>query len=350
LSFEVQHCYGVVAMGKNYGQHSQTERCMIDGLHSAGLSNSEIARRLGRDRSTIGRELWRNGQARAKKTGSYDAELAHARAASRRRLDHRFKLARQPDLRAYVRDGLAMGWSPQQIGGRLARDGSSMQISAESIYRYCEHRIRTDDYSWQRSLPRHRFKRGWRKKKGGSATKTFKDYVSIEKRPPRIETRKQAGHWEADLMIFSKNKQAILVVAERKSRKLIACRQPGKKACDVRKSLCRQLSPLPQSLRRSITYDNGTEFAEHYLTNQKLGMKSYFCHTHSPWEKGSLENAIGRLRRWLPQGTNLDDLSSKVIQNLVSKYNATPRKCLDYLTPNEAFEKLTKGSTVALQT
>ena len=138
-------------------------------------------------------------------------------------------------------------------------------------------------------------------------------------------------------MLFATYGQAILVAHERRSRLLIVNRQPNKAADPVVQKLIELFSSLPKSLRRTITFDNGTENAYHYRLHE-LSMRTFFCDTHSPWQKGGVENAIGRLRRFLPRKTNLNTLSAAQIQAGANAYNHTPRKCLDFLTPFEAFQ------------
>ncbi len=193
-----------------------------------------------------------------------------------------------------------MGRSPAQISGQLALENHSTTISHESIYRYIEHRVAQKDHRWHILLPRQKYYRGHRPKKGGPPSKTFKNYVSIDHRPDDIAARQTPGQWEADLMAFNHNKAVILIAQERQSRKIIGGRQPNKGAHAVCRRMTLSLSPIPPSMHQSITYNNGTEFAQHHLINKALGTKSYFCHTHSPWEKGGVENAIGWLRRYLP--------------------------------------------------
>ncbi len=243
-----------------------------------------------------------------------------------------------------------MEQSPEQIAGRLAREKGSMQISHESIYRFIEHRVRAKDYTWHKLLPRAKFYRGRRPRKGGPPSKTFTDYVSIDDRPEAVEARWNFGHWEADFMAFRNNTEVLLVTHERKSRMKFAWIQPNKGAEAVRIAMCKHLLALPKKLRRSITYDNGTEFAQHHRINQATGTKSYFCHTHSPWQKGGVENAIGRMRRCLPRKTKISDMSQNQIATITERHNNTPRKCLAYLTPREVWTKCIKSSTVALQT
>jgi transposase, IS30 family len=333
-------------MGRKYSQLGFAERVLIGHLHADGLSNGKIGTRLGRSVSTISRELRRG----PKRQESYDPACADRRAKQRRRAIPRFKLARQADLQDHVRQRLAMGQSPEQISGRLTLDASTMQISPESIYRFIYARAAKKDRSWCSLLPLAKVRRGRRKKRGGATMKNFTDYVSIEQRPATVAARNTPGHWEADLMAFKQNSQFILVVHERLTRKTFVHRQPDKTARSVRSRLTKTLRKLPKAMRQTITYDNGPEFALHHKINAALGTQSYFCHTHSPWEKGGVENTIGRLRRFLPRHTDVKAMSHQAIAKLVSQHNQTPRKCLGYLTPNEAFDRHIRGSTVALQT
>jgi transposase, IS30 family len=339
-----------VAMEHSYSHFSQEERVQIFHWHANGMSARALAKKIGRHHGSISRELLRNSKVTKQYEGGYEPVRAHALALRRRRWDCRFKLQRQPDLQAYVKQRLAMEHSPEQIAGRLALDGSSMRISHESIYRFIDHRVAQKDYSWHVLLPRRKFYRGRRPKKGGPPSKTFADYVSIDERPEAVATRQSFGHWEADLMAFRHNTEVILVMHERKSRIKMAWIQPNKGAEAVRMRLSEYLLTLPENLRRTITYDNGTEFAQHHLINKITGTQSYFCHTHSPWQKGGVENNIGRMRRRLPRKTKISDMSQQQLKLIIECQNNTPRKCLAYLTPNEVWDKQLNTSTVALQT
>jgi transposase, IS30 family len=338
-----------VAMEHSYSHFSEEERVQIFHWHANGMSARALGKLIARHHSSISRELIRNSKVTKQYEGGYEPVRAHKLALRRRRWDCRFKLARQPDLQAYVKQRLAMEHSPEQIAGRLALEGSSMQISQESIYRFIEHRVGVKDYTWHRLLPRGKIHRGRRPKQGGPPSKTFTDYVSIDDRPEPFASRESFGHWEADLMAFRQNKEVMLVLHERKSRMKMAWIQPNKGAEAVRITLCNYLLGLPKILRGSITYDNGTEFAQHHLINKITGTKSFFCHTHSPWQKGGVENAIGRMRRRLPRKTKISDMSTSQINAIINRQNETPRKCLAYLTPNEVWTKHIKSLTVALQ-
>ena len=318
-------------MGKSYGHLTFEERCRIARLREDGQSLRQIAAALDRPASTISRELSRNSGS----TVGYEPDYAQQQACARRWTGSR--LERDEGLRILVLDRLAQGWSPEQVAGRLARTKDGPTISHESIYRFIEAQIkRTKDYSWRRYLPRAKAKRGWRGRKGGSAASFIHGRVPIANRPQAAALR-LPGHWEADLMLFKTYGQAILVAHERRSRILLLNRQPSKAAKPTAQQLIAWLRPLPDSLRQTITFDNGTEFALHHLLTTELGIQTFFCDTHSPWQKGSIENAIGRMRRPLPRKTDLAAINQQHLRACVAAYNNTPRKCLDFRSPAEAF-------------
>jgi IS30 family transposase len=319
-------------MGQHYGQLNLDERCEIAQLHAAGCSRRAIAEALGRNPATISRELKRNTH----------RDVGYKPASAQRKADERCwkgaRLDRDEALREEVLAALKRGWSPEQVAGWLGSNAGRRIISHETIYRFIYAQLRrSNDGAWRHYLPRAKARRGRRGKKGGSAVKTFKNRVSIDERPASVATRRSPGHWEADLMAFSKYSQNILVAHERRSRFILLARQSSKRARGVANRLTQWLAPLPPHLRRSITFDNGTEFAEHWRLTDRIGLKTYFCDPHSPWQKGGVENAIGRMRRPLPRKTDLATLPLKAIRAAVDRYNATPRKCLGWKTPAEAF-------------
>jgi len=333
-------------MGRSYEQLSLRERVRIELWRGEGRSLRWIGEHLGRSASTVSRELRRNSRTSRQWPGGYDGERAHGLALRRRRWDARFKLARQPALRALVRDGLAMGRSPEQIAGRLALEHGRTLISAESIYRFVYHRSAQKDY-WHRLLPRAKSRRGRLGRRGGSSVATIKRRRPLLDRPAEAADRTVPGHWEADLMLFRTYGQAVLVIQERSSRLLRLVRQPSKAAAPVLDSLMALFAALPPPLRRSLTFDNGTEFALHYRLTDALGLDTFFCDPHAPWQKGGIENAIGRMRRSLPRKSDLAAISQHQLDTLLAHYNNTPRKCLDFKTPNEVFSTIL--NRVALQ-
>jgi IS30 family transposase len=324
-------------MGRSYGHLSLEERCEIARRLDAGESLRKIAASLDRAPSTISRELSRNtssGPRAAPYKPAYAAEQTSARRWRGSRLE------RNEELQRLVLERMALGWSPRQVSGRLARERGHKVISYESIYRFIYAQIRrTNDFAWRRFLPRGKFKRGFRGRKGGSPVLYIKQRKSLEDRPAEAADRRQAGHWEGDLMAFAIYGQNLLAAHERTSRLIALARQPTKQADPVAQTLRRWLKDLPPHLRRTITFDNGTEFASHHRLHQ-LGLMTFFCEPHAPWQKGGIENAIGRLRRYLPRKTNLDQLSAAQLLACARLYNHTPRQCLDFQTPAEVFSQL----------
>jgi IS30 family transposase len=315
-------------MEKHYRQLSLEERCQIAELRRAGQSLRQIAAALDRAASSISRELRRN----CSKQVGYKPVYAQQQAWARRWTGSR--LERDADLRSMVLGRLKGGWSPEQIAGFLKSGNAARRISHESIYRFIYAQIRrTNDGSWRHYLPRAKHKRGRRPRPKRSSANCIKGRVSIAERPAEIERRESFGHWEADLMLFATPGQAVLVSLERKSRALLSAKQPGKAALPAAKRLISWFKAFDPRMRNSVTFDNGTEFARHQLLVDKLGVKTFFCDTHSPWQKGAVENAIGRLRRFFPRKTDLQDIDSKTLDACIAAYNNTPRKCLGFQTP-----------------
>jgi IS30 family transposase len=256
------------------------------------------------------------------------------------------KLERQPELRREVLRRLAQGWSPEQIAGRLAQGSASNRISYESIYRYIYWRSWSFNETLHRWLPRQKHRRGRRRKNGRWSVESILDRVSIHDRPSWVAERARSGDWEVDLMSFSKPGQFLLVAHERRSRRTLLLRQETRTAQSVADNLSAMVAAMPPHPCHSMTFDNGTEFSKHYLLTRRFGIATWFCDTHSPWQKGGIENMIGRLRRQLPKNTDLDALPPHGLANVMQRQNDTPRKCLAFKTPNEVF----LDHSVALQT
>jgi IS30 family transposase len=321
-------------MGRSYDQLTLDDRCEIARLCANGGSVRQIAAALDRSPSTISRELRRNRGAQVGYKPSYASQQTRARRWKGSRLE------RDESLRAIIMERLASGWSPEQISGRLAQERGRKVISYESIYRFIYAQIaRTKDYRWRRCLPRGNSRRGCRGRKGGGSPTFIEGRVPVANRPLEAADRKTCGHWEADLMMFSKYGQAILTVHERKSRLLLAIRLTSKAAHGVARHLVNLFGVMPQPLRQTVTFDNGTEFARH-LALRSLSIETFFCDPYAPWQKGGIENAIGRMRRFMPRKTDLATLSNRRFRNLVAVYNNTPRKCLDFKTPAESFAQV----------
>jgi IS30 family transposase len=318
-------------MGAHYSQFTLEERCTLARLQAAGHSLRQIAAALGRAPSTVAREVTRN----AGRPVGYAPAYAEQQAQARRW--HGSRLEREPALCDQVLTRLQAGWSPAQVAGRLAREAGHPVLSHETIYRFLYAQIRrTNDYTGRHYLPRAKSRRGWRGRKGGSPAEHIRGRVAIAARPASVATRTEAGHGEAALMLFARYGQAVLATHERQSRFVWLPRQPSKAAAPVARALRRFFGPLPAALRQSVTFDNGTEVAQHQQLHA-LAMQTYFCDPHAPWQKGGIENAIGRLRRRLPRKTDLATLAPDALHQLVARYNHPPRACLGYQTPAEVF-------------
>ncbi len=319
-------------MGRHYTQLNIEDRCELARLHAQGRSLRQIATALDRAPSTIARELKRNTSRQQGYRPRYAQEQARARRWRGSRLD------RDAARRARVRARLKPGWSPEQVAGRFRLQAGQTVIAHETIYRFISAqttRSRTGA-AWRHYLPRAKWKRGWRGRRGGSPASFIHRRCPLEERPAAASDRQTPGHWEADLRLCRTYGQAVLTVHERHSRLLLAGRPPGKAAAPIAQALARLLGPLPASWRQTVTFDNGTECARHH-ERHALGIETFFCDTHAPWQKGGVENAIGRLRRGLPRKTDLTTVSAQRFTELVQLYNNTPRKCLGFRTPAEIF-------------
>jgi IS30 family transposase len=318
-------------MGKSYDQLSLENRISLAQLRGEGLSIRQIAAALDRSPSTIARELKRNSGSQV------GYKPGHAQERTRARHWKGSRLERNSELAQKVLACLKSGWSPEQTSAWLARTHGQKLVSPESIYRFIYAQIaRTKNYAWRYYLPRAKFRRGRRGRKGGSSALHIQFRTPISQRPESVQDRSVPGHWEADLMLFSKYGQAILTLHERSSRLLLAHQPPNKEADRIARIITKLLKPLPSQLRQTITFDNGTEFAKHYELH-KSDIRTFFCDPYAPWQKGGIENAIGRMRRTIPRKTDLAGLTPRQLSTLISAYNNTPRKCLDWHTPAEVF-------------
>ena len=317
-----------VAMGTRYSHLTLEDRCRLRGLMEMGLSVSEIARRLGRHRATIHRETGRN-----RCVAGYRPDSADRRAWVRKLRGSRIE--RSTRLRAYVEDRLAMGWSPEQIAGRMERERLEHVASVESIYRHAYSPLGRRA-GLPRLLAQRKAKRG-RRGRNGKREPSIPNRTSIHQRPTKAHLRSQFAHWEGDLMHFHRQRDILPTPQERKSRLTLARRLLSKDADVTAGAIASELGGLPAKARRTITHDNGGEFARHETVTAEIGTRAFFCDPHSPWQRGSIENANGRLRRELPRKTSLRDHNDDDIEDVIWNLNSTPRKCLDYRTPIESF-------------
>jgi IS30 family transposase len=298
------------------------------------MSLREIAKRLDRNVSTISREIRRNG---GPIYDVYGSGRAHVRAKARKRASgHRPRL-KSSRLRTYVHEHLQVGWSPEQIAGALHKAQGSMRISHEAIYQYVylpSVRREHDFVGCLARAHRHRQCKGHRHTHRMSH---IPQRISIRQRPKIVHDRKQYGHWERDGVETRKGKSGLSVLVERKTGFVKVSKIAARTARNTSTSMTRVLSRYPKGMRRTITYDNGKENVEHIRVNRILGTKSYFCEPFHSWEKGTVENTIGLIRRKFPKSTNFDRITTKQVKAVERQLNNRPRKRLNYSTPNQIF-------------
>jgi IS30 family transposase len=317
-------------MPKRFEQISKEDRDRIALLMARGKSFREIGRLIGRHHTTISREMNRNST-RWLSESEYLPTWAQQNADVRKTKAHQRERLRAPGLRSYVTRRIKLGWSPELIAGRWKKLGRE-PISYEAIYQW----IRIDRRELLPFLVRAHPDRKKHKKRGGSRVQ-IPSRTGISERPAEVQLRQQAGHWEGDTIVSSKSRTTIQVLVERKSRFVRLKRLPARDASSVKTAIVGALVDYPRDLRRTITYDNGTENARHQEINQKLGTASYFCDPMQSWQKGSVEHVAGLVRRRLPKKTDFATVPVAEIKKTERWINNRPLKCLGFATPAEAF-------------
>jgi transposase, IS30 family len=315
------------------------ERIEIGMRVAAGESNAEIARGLGRHRSTIGRELARCG----KRRGHYAPFAAERRA---RRLGYRpkpTKLSVSSRLLAAVEAGLLKQWSPAQISAKLRvghPDDQEMRISPETIYRslFVQSRgeLRRQLTAELRTGRKARKPRGRVERRGRIA-----EMINISERPAEIEDRAVPGHWEGDLIMGAGGRSAVATLVERQTRFVMLARVGTDRSTErVINALKERVGQVPAHLARSLTWDQGMELAAHQRFTAETGIQVYFCDPHSPWQRGSNENTNGLLRQYLPKGTDLSVHDQAELDRISDSLNGRPRKTLGWMNPAEKMAEL----------
>lgn len=290
-----------------------------------------IAKVLNRSHTTLSREVRRNTKPAhlyIPSTAQYYADIRLRKQRSQARL-------KSPLIYDYAQEKLKLKWSPETIAGRLPLEYPDLSIHHESIYRYI-YFIGANLHLWKYLT----HQRPHRMKKGGRRVKPcgkIPDAISIEQRPEEVKQREIAGHWETDNVIGkASDKTAISTTVERVTRFTLLARLKNRTAKEKQDALTSRLLFFPDRVRRTLTTDNGSENANHHQISNMLKMAMYFCHAYASWEKGTVENMNGRIRRYIPKGKSIDLLSDAEIAAVEYQLNNTPRKCLGFLTPDEA--------------
>lgn len=328
---------------RKYKQITLEEREIIYGMLSQGKTLRTIGKKLGRSHTSISRELRRNIKYGNEYFRNEYLPCKAQKLADKRASKQRYKAPlKNPSIFLYVRKRLRLGWSPETIAGRLSIDHPELSICHETIYQYIYDKKRTTKtMQLQQYLVLKRKKR--MKQNGRSVHRLSKipEAVSIDLRPKLVEKRKQIGHWETDNVIGRQTDEAALsVTVERVTRVTLLTKLQDRKATTKVLALVARLGGYPAVLRKTLTADNGSENTKHQEITAALTILVYFCHAYHSWEKGTVENTNGRVRRYIPKGVSIDGLTDEYIEALEEKLNTTPRKCLQYLTPYEMMSKL----------
>jgi IS30 family transposase len=313
-------------------QLTASDRAVLAQLLELKLPKKEIARRLGKHRSTVYRELARN-----RGPIGYVPEEAQQRTDVRRWLNRRAKKMSNPQVGEYVRRRLRRYWSPDQIAGRSRRDFRRQlrrQISRQCIYDWIGQQPRQQRQAWRDCL---RFGRPRRKRRQDAGR--LPNAAGIAGRPAIVASRRRYGDWEGDTLVGRRHVGGLLSLVERKSGFTLLARLQNRRAASVRLAAQKRLAALSETLLRTMTFDNGKEFAEHEQLSAATGLAIYFAQPYAAWQRGTNENTNGLVRQYVPKGTDLRATSHRAVAAIETSLNDRPRKRLGYLTPREVLQR-----------
>lgn len=319
-------------MSKQYKQLNQEERDQIYLLLRQGKKQIEIANALKRDKSTISRELNEN---KHKKFNEYLPDTAHRKSAKQKGKGRKQRYVdKYPEVKDYILQKLGLGWSPEQIEGRMPMD-IGYYLNYESIYQYIYslsgRKQELKQYLRRAHRIRHR-KQGRKHQKG-----KIPNRVDIALRPKEVE-KLAFGHWEGDTMYYRGHSQTLATHLERRTGKILAARPCDKSAPARSQLMINKLVLLPQPARQTMTLDNGLENSDHQSVTEQTGTQVYFAKPYASYQRARNENGNGLIRWYLPKKTNLDDYADEKIDDIIELINDRPRKRFGFLTPNEMFE------------
>lgn len=299
-------------------------------LNFKRLSLRDIAKLINRNHTVVSREVTRNKA----QFIPYNAQIAQSAAERKSRITNKRKLDKDESLKDYVIKKLKEDWSPEQIEGRLKNHPPpnlvGKYINYESIYQYI---YQVDPYLYNYLRKKHYVRK--KKCKRTKQKVNIPDRVSINTRSEEINLRKRFGDWESDLMEFSKQKDTLSVDYERRSFIVRIHKLKSKEAQEKEDALMQTFEDLPDKLRKSMTFDNGTENVKHTTIKYNYQMETYFCDAYSSWQKGGVENMNGLLRQYFPRKTDLNKINATKLYQIQELLNNRPRKALHYLSPNE---------------
>lgn len=325
-----------------YSRFTWVEREELSRSLAAGMSLRATARKLGRHASTLSRELRRTGRSKVTYRALYIRPSRYRKWPwpSRRFI----KLERNSRLKGYLHRALRRRWSPEQIARHLKKSyptDTTMRLSHETIYQYLyvlpRGELKKELLRCLRHKPRHRRKRILIQQ---NRRHLISEMISIEERPPEVADRSVPGHWEGDLLVGPRHASCLGTLVERKTRLVLLVPLKDRDMVSVREAFAKAIRRVPSQLAKSLTYDQGTEMADHKRFTQATKMIVYFAHPHSPWERGTCENTNGLLRQFFPKETDFRKTDLKEIRKVERLMNGRPRKVLDWSSPSEAFRGL----------
>jgi len=326
----------------NYKRLSDLEREEISRMLSQKYSLNDIAKALGRYTSTISREINRGGCNKYTYRATKAQNRARRNAAKRK--TGKYRLNDNPELWKYIRQKLKKKkWSPRQIAEELEIDypeDMTMRIAPETIYTYIYVLPRGALKKELTASLRRNHKRRYKQSREVKIERKLEDMLSIEERPKEVEDRIIPGHWEGDLIVGRYNQSALGTLVERTTRTTILIPIKDRKAETVAKAFAKEVKKLPKQMKLSMTYDQGREMAQHKLFTNITGVKVYFAHPRSPWERGTNENTNGLIRQFFPKGTDFNKVTRYEVKKVQDLLNGRPRQTLGFKKPYQVFNKL----------
>jgi transposase, IS30 family len=304
--------------------HEEREEIMIG--RRTGTSLRTIAKRLHRNVSVISREI----RANSTEDGRYQAYWARTRSTRRRKSSRKRPRIRDSVIQRYIEEKLKIGWSPEQIAGRLPIDKPGKRVSYETIYQFIFKTRRDLTQYLQCGRKQRRKRKDLRKKRV-----LIPERVGIEQRPAHINDRIEHGHWEGDTAVSRQSTHALMVLQERSLGLTFLRKLPRCAPKDMADAVISRLENLPSEMLRSITFDNGQENRHHLRMQEQLGLDIFFCDPYSSWQKGSVEHAVGLTRRFWPKKTDYALIPDEEIAMVEYRLNTRPRKRFGFLSPLE---------------
>lgn len=325
-------------MKKSYKRLTLDERIIIEKQLALGLNTSQIATLLSRNRSSVHRDIKRC------KKGDYTAMQATFSSVynSSDRKNGKSKMKQNKKLYDYVVEKLNLYWSPQQIHMELMKDfpeDKAMRIATETVYFYIYVHAKPELKAALIEQLRQKRKYRGNVRRGKDKRTTIADKISIEERPEEVKGRLIPGHWEGDLVMGKDRQSAIGTLNERTTRTVILVHLKARDATSVRKAFEKEFRSIPAQMKKSLTYDNGTEMAQHKLFTKNTKVAVYFANPYSPWERPTNENSNGLLRDYFPKGMDLSTVSKKRLKEVQNQLNERPRKVLGWRKPKEVFDE-----------